>query len=77
MATAVAHPDTPAQTATQLPGRRFDHLFFSGMALLMLCHDFCGLRGYLLPRRSVPRAAAQPDHSPARLRSSRAGFSCC
>ena len=42
MATAVAHPDTPAQTATQLPGRRFDHLFFSGMALLMLVTIFVG-----------------------------------
>src|SRR5882762_10818978 len=42
MATAVAHPDTPAQPATQLPGRRFDHLFFSGMALLLLVTVFVG-----------------------------------
>src|SRR5438128_1996163 len=49
MATAVAHPDTPAQSAPQLPGRRFDHLFFSGMALLLLLTVFAGFaRTYYL-----------------------------
>jgi hypothetical protein len=36
MATAIAHPETPGKPARILPGRRFDHWFFSGMALLML-----------------------------------------
>src|SRR5882672_11038103 len=49
MATAIAHPDTPAQSAPQLPGRRFDHLFFSGMALLLLGTVFAGFaRTYYL-----------------------------
>jgi hypothetical protein len=42
MATAVAHPNNPATPARRLPGRRFDHLFFSGMALLMLATVFVG-----------------------------------
>ena len=42
MATTIAHPETPAKTAPQLPGRRFDHLFFSGMAVLMLVTVFVG-----------------------------------
>ena len=36
MATAVDHLSAPAKPAPSLPGRRFDHLFFSGMALLLL-----------------------------------------
>src|SRR5437868_14672284 len=35
MATAVDHLSAPAKPAPSLPGRRFDHLFFSGMALLL------------------------------------------
>jgi len=42
MATAIAQPGTPAAPATQLPGRRHDHIFFSGMALLMLVTVFVG-----------------------------------
>ena len=42
MATAVADPRPVAQGASGLPGRRFDHLFFSGMALLMLVTVFVG-----------------------------------
>jgi FtsH-binding integral membrane protein len=42
MATAVAHPSSPARPAPQLPGRRFDHFFFSSMALLMLGTVFVG-----------------------------------
>jgi len=42
MATAVAHPSSPARPAPQLPGRRFDHVFFSSMALLMLATVFVG-----------------------------------
>ena len=49
MATAVAHPDTPAQSAPQLPGRRYDHIFFSGMSLLLLVTVFVGFaRTYYL-----------------------------
>src|SRR4030095_11486970 len=36
MATAIAHPETSGKPARILPGRGFDHWFFSGMALLML-----------------------------------------
>jgi len=42
MATAVAHPSNPAKPATGLPGRRFDHFFFSAMALLMAATVFVG-----------------------------------
>jgi FtsH-binding integral membrane protein len=42
MATVVARPDTPVQSAKQLPGRRFDHYFFSAMAVLMLVTVFVG-----------------------------------
>jgi hypothetical protein len=42
MATAVADPRPVAQVASGLPGRRFDHFFFSGMALLMLVTVFVG-----------------------------------
>jgi FtsH-binding integral membrane protein len=46
MATAVAHPTKPA---TGVPGRTFDHLFFSAMALLMLVTVFVGFaRTYYL-----------------------------
>lgn len=49
MATAVAHPDQPAKTAKNLPGRRYDHVFFSAMALLMLVTVFVGFsRTYYL-----------------------------
>jgi hypothetical protein len=49
MATAAAHPRNPAKFATNLPGRRFDHLFFSGMALLILATVFAGFaRTYYL-----------------------------
>jgi hypothetical protein len=42
MATAVAHACNPAKPVIGLPGRRYDHLFFSGMALLMLATVFVG-----------------------------------
>lgn len=42
MATVVARHDVPAMPATGLPGRRFDHIFFSGMALLLLVTIFVG-----------------------------------
>ncbi|HTA23007.1 MAG TPA: hypothetical protein VK763_05700 [Terriglobales bacterium] len=42
MATVVAHPNNPARPATGLPGRRFDHLFFSTMAMLLLATVFVG-----------------------------------
>src|SRR6202171_2005409 len=49
MATAVAHPSNPAKRAVGLPGRRYDHVFFSAMALLMLATVFVGFaRTYYL-----------------------------
>jgi hypothetical protein len=42
MATTVAHPHNPARPAPALRGRRFDHVFFSSMALLMLATVFIG-----------------------------------
>jgi hypothetical protein len=49
MATAVAHPSDPAKPSVGLPGRRYDHLFFSAMALLMLATVFVGFaRTYYL-----------------------------
>ena len=43
MATAVLDdPKSPAKFAAIVPGRRFDHLFFSGMALVMLGTVFLG-----------------------------------
>src|SRR5258708_1045648 len=49
MAIAVAHPENPAKPSVGLPGRRYDHLFFSAMALLMLATVFAGFaRTYYL-----------------------------
>lgn len=42
MATVVAHPSATAKSMPALPGRRYDHFFFSGMALLMLVAAFVG-----------------------------------
>jgi hypothetical protein len=42
MSAAVAHPGTPAKPAPGIPGRRYDHLFFSIMALCMLATVFTG-----------------------------------
>ncbi|HVN78754.1 MAG TPA: hypothetical protein VMW38_07135 [Terriglobia bacterium] len=42
MATAVPHPSSPSAPARKLPGRRFDHFFFTGMALVMLVTVFIG-----------------------------------
>src|SRR5712671_43164 len=42
MATAVLEPKIPAKIVSSLPGRRFDHLFFSTMALAMLATVFLG-----------------------------------
>src|SRR5216683_2376717 len=42
MATAVAHASNPAKPSVGLPGRRYDHLFFPAMALLMLATVFVG-----------------------------------
>jgi FtsH-binding integral membrane protein len=41
MSTAVAHPQ-PATLTHQLPGRRYDHVFFVGMACAMLATVFVG-----------------------------------
>jgi FtsH-binding integral membrane protein len=49
MATAVAPPSITAKHALGLPGRRFDHIFFSTMAGLMLATVFAGFaRTYYL-----------------------------
>src|SRR6267143_5875011 len=49
MATAVAHPSTTIKPAMGMPGRRYDHLFFSIMALCMLGTVFAGFaRTYYL-----------------------------
>ena len=49
MATAVGNPSIPAKPPTGLPGRRYDHLFFPGMALLILATVFVGFaRTYYL-----------------------------
>src|ERR1700687_6270589 len=49
MATAVAHPSNPTKPSIGLPGRRYDHLFFSAMALLVLATVFVGFaRTYYL-----------------------------
>jgi hypothetical protein len=42
MATVAARHNVPVMPATGLPGRRFDHFFFSGMALLLLGTVFVG-----------------------------------
>jgi FtsH-binding integral membrane protein len=42
MATAVAQPTIPAKSAPVLPGRRYDHYFFTGMAVLMAVTVFAG-----------------------------------
>lgn len=42
MATAVARPNNPTKLSIGVPGRRYDHLFFSVMALLMLATVFVG-----------------------------------
>jgi hypothetical protein len=47
--TAASHPSNPAKLATRLPGCRFDHLFFSAMALLIMSTVFVGFaRTYYL-----------------------------
>src|SRR3979490_3037697 len=49
MATAVVHSSSPAKLVTGVAGRRFDHVFFSGMALLLLATVFVGFaRTYYL-----------------------------
>jgi hypothetical protein len=49
MATLAAHPANAAKLVKDLPGRRYDHLFFSSMALLMLVTVFIGFaRTYFL-----------------------------
>jgi FtsH-binding integral membrane protein len=49
MVTAVAHPSNPEKLSVGLPGRRYDHLFFSAMALLILATVFVGFaRTYYL-----------------------------
>jgi hypothetical protein len=49
MATAAATPGNRAKFATSVPGRRFDNLFFSAMALLILATVFLGFaRTYYL-----------------------------
>jgi hypothetical protein len=49
MATGVARPNDSVKVVIGLPGRRFDHVFFSAMALLILATVFVGFaRTYYL-----------------------------
>jgi FtsH-binding integral membrane protein len=49
MATAAAHASNSVTVHDGLPGRRYDHVFFSGMALLILASVFLGFaRSYYL-----------------------------
>jgi len=49
MSTIAMLPEVAVKPATPVPGRRFDHLFFSSMALLMLATVFLGFaRTYYL-----------------------------
>ena len=49
MATVVARPNISANPSIDSPGRRYDHLFFSGMALIILGTVFAGFaRTYYL-----------------------------
>ena len=49
MSIAVAHPSSAAKPSVSVPGRRYDHLFFSAMALLLLATVFVGFaRSYYL-----------------------------
>lgn len=49
MATVVARPSVTAQPVRVIPGRRFDHIFFPAMALLILATVFVGFaRSYYL-----------------------------
>lgn len=49
MSIAATHPGIPAKLAASPPGRRYDHFFFSGMALLILFTVFLGFaRSYYL-----------------------------
>ena len=42
MATVVARPSNPTKLSIAVPGRRYDHVFFSGMSLTMLATVFVG-----------------------------------
>lgn len=42
MATVATRPTERVQVTSALPGRRYDHVFFSGMALLLLATVFVG-----------------------------------
>src|SRR6202158_696882 len=49
MATAIAHPSNPTKPSIGLPGGRYDHLFFSLLAMLILATVFVGFaRTYYL-----------------------------
>ncbi|HET9307437.1 MAG TPA: hypothetical protein VFO46_15545, partial [Candidatus Sulfotelmatobacter sp.] len=49
MSTITLQPAAPSKPVRVLPGRRFDHLFFSTMSLLMLATVFLGFaRTYYL-----------------------------
>jgi len=63
MATAVADSSKPANLTPGLPGRRYDHFFFSGMAVLMLVTVFVGFAptyylGTISPECSTRRCPA-------------------
>jgi hypothetical protein len=65
MATAIAHPAKSSRPAPVLPGLRYDHYFFTSVALLMLVTVFVGF-GPTYYWAGVLRSAAQFHYSFAR-----------
>ena len=63
MATTVAGPRDAIKAAPSLPGRRYDHFFFSGMAWLMFAVVIVGFGPTYLFCGRVHRSAAQHDYS--------------
>ena len=75
MSIAVAHPSSAAKPSVSVPGRRYDHLFFSGLALLLLASVFVGFaRSYYLA--GVFRAPLPTGSFTCTGQRSPAGFSC-
>ncbi len=63
MATVAVRPKSDLHVSPSLPGRRYDHLFFSGMAWLMFAVVIVGFGPTYYFRGGVSRSAAQHDYS--------------
>lgn len=75
MATTLARQQIAAPVMRSLPGRRFDHLFFTAIAWLMLITVFAGFApSYYLAGTLAPRCPASLFISTPLF--SRAGFYC-